>query len=260
MVVRDMVEVVDRIETERPGPVRVARRATGRWRFPPGPLVGAMAQPVLFAVLTVTTGLGLVGWLAGVAYAATLGSVLGRALRRRGRRSLAPADHVTLVRALLVGCVTALVADTVRTPAPIAPLVAISAVALALDAVDGRVARRTGTASPLGARFDMEIDAFLILVLSVFVATSLGAWVLAIGAMRYAFVAAGLPLRWLLAPLSPLRSRSVVAALQGIVLTVVAAGVLPRPVEMTVTALALAALVWSFTADILRLHRKRRAA
>ena len=39
--------------------------------------------------------------------------------------------------------------------------------ALALDGVDGQVARRTGTASELGARFDMEVDAFLILVLSV---------------------------------------------------------------------------------------------
>ena len=39
-----------------------------------------------------------------------------------------------------------------------------------LDAVDGQVARRTGTVSALGARFDMEVDAFLILVLSVYVA------------------------------------------------------------------------------------------
>ena len=36
-----------------------------------------------------------------------------------------------------------------------------------LDAVDGHVARRTGTATAFGARFDMEVDAFLIVVLSV---------------------------------------------------------------------------------------------
>ena len=34
-------------------------------------------------------------------------------------------------------------------------------------AVDGRVARCTGTVSRLGARFDMEVDAVLILVLAV---------------------------------------------------------------------------------------------
>ena len=76
-------------------------------------------------------------------------------------------------------------------------LVALTAVALVLDAVDGWVARRTETASALGARFDMEVDAFLILVLSVYVARSAGAWVLAIGAARYAFVAAGWLLPWL---------------------------------------------------------------
>ena len=251
----------------RPGAVRqypvplirpVPARPAARYRFSRVPLVAVIAQAVLLALLTATTGLGPVGWLAGMAYAAATGTILCLALHRRGRRSLAPADHVTLTRAMLVGCVTAIVADTVRSPAPTAPLVAISAVALALDAVDGQVARRTGTASPLGARFDMEIDAFLILVLSVFAATSLGAWVLAIGAMRYAFVAASLPLPWLLAPLSPRMSRKVVAALQGIVLTVVAADLLPRSTEVTATGLALAALVWSFGGDIVRLHRNRR--
>ena len=43
----------------------------------------------------------------------------------------------------------------------------------------------------------MEVDAFLILVLSVYVARSTGAWVLAIGAARYVFVAAGWLLPWL---------------------------------------------------------------
>jgi phosphatidylglycerophosphate synthase len=211
----------------------------------------------LLALLTATTGLGAVGWLAGVVYGVIASALLGRALHRRGRRSLAPADHVTLIRATLVGCVTALVADTVRAPAPTPLLVSLTAVALALDAVDGQVARRTGTASPLGARFDMEVDAFLLLVLSVFVAASLGAWVLAIGGMRYAFVAAGLRLRWLLAPLPPRRSRKVVAGLQGIVLTTVAADLLPRAVEATATGLALSALIWSFTTDIIRLHQNR---
>ncbi|MFD8079956.1 CDP-alcohol phosphatidyltransferase family protein [Streptomyces sp. NPDC059718] len=40
----------------------------------------------------------------------------------------------------------------------------LATLALLVDAVDGRVARRTGTTSPLGARFDMETDAFLIRV------------------------------------------------------------------------------------------------
>ena len=85
---------------------------------------------------------------------------------------------------------TALVADSFESPPPVTVLAALTTVALILDAVDGKVARRTGTSTPLGARFDMEVDAFLILVLSVYVAMSLGPWVLLIGVMRYAFVAA----------------------------------------------------------------------
>ena len=50
---------------------------------------------------------------------------------------------------------------------------------------------------------------------------------LAIGAARYVFLAAGWPLQWMRAPLPPRYWRKVVAATQGIVLTVAAAGVLP---------------------------------
>ena len=60
-----------------------------------------------------------------------------------------------------------------------------------LDLVDGRVARWTGTASAFGARLDGEADAFLMLVLSVEVARTHGAWVLAMGAARYVFAMAG---------------------------------------------------------------------
>ena len=63
-----------------------------------------------------------------------------------------PADWVTLTRALLIAGVAGLVADSFGRPVPITALVTLSTVALVLDAVDGQVARRTGTATPLGAR------------------------------------------------------------------------------------------------------------
>jgi phosphatidylglycerophosphate synthase len=243
----------------RPLTTDVPARPATRHRFPSAPAVGAVVQLILLTLLTATTGLGPAGWLAGVAYAVAVDTTLTFALYRRGSYSLGSADRVTLARATLTGCVTALVADTVRRPAPIALLVTITAVALVLDAVDGQVARRTGTASPLGARFDMEVDAFLILVLSIFVATSLGAWVLAIGAMRYVFVASSRPLPWLKAPLPPRMTRKTVAALQGIVLMVAAADVLPRSIGAVATGLALAALVWSFGRDVIWLYRHRDA-
>jgi phosphatidylglycerophosphate synthase len=139
----------------------------------------------------------------------------------------------------------------------VACLVALAAAALVLDAVDGRVARRTGTVSALGARFDMEVDAFLILVLSVHVARSAGVWVLAIGAMRYVFVAAAWAWPWLRGALPPSSARKTVAAAQGVVLVVACAGVAPHPVTIGLVALALAALVWSFGRDIGWLWRNR---
>ena len=77
---------------------------------------------------------------------------------------------MTLARATLAVGVAALAADSFTHDTPVALLVTLAAVALALDAVDGWVARRTGTATALGARFDGEVDAFLILALSVYVA------------------------------------------------------------------------------------------
>src|SRR5690606_14462142 len=100
--------------------------------------------------------------------------------------------------------------------------------ALALDAVDGWLARRTGTATAFGERFDGEVDAFLILVLSIAAASSLGWWVLAAGLARYVFAIAGWALPWLRAQLEPRYWRKVVTATVGVVLTVAVADVLPR--------------------------------
>ena len=224
-----------------------------------GPVVGFVAQFVLLAALAAGVGLGPGGWLAGAGFAVVMCLALTHALRRSGRRTLGAANQVTLVRATLVGGVAALVADSVRGHPPVAVLTILAAVALALDAVDGLVARRTGTTSALGARFDMEVDAFLILVLSVLVAESWGGWVLAIGGLRYAFVAAARIWPWLSAPLPPRFARKTVAALQGIVLVVAAAGVLPRPLAAVAVAAALGLLAWSFARDIAWLHRARPA-
>ncbi|MGP4020847.1 CDP-alcohol phosphatidyltransferase family protein [Saccharopolyspora sp. 5N708] len=219
---------------------------------------GAAAQLALLASLTAGVDLGPRGWLAGIAYTAGLWTALAVA-GRRSIRALGPANRVTLGRAMLVGCVTALVADGVSAGTRTAVLVALATCALILDAVDGHVARRTASASPLGARFDMEVDAFLILVLSVFVAMSLGAWVLAIGAMRYVFVAAAWFLPWLRAPLPPSFARKTVAALQGTILTIASAGIVARLGAIAVVLVALVLLTWSFGRDIAWLRRSGRA-
>jgi phosphatidylglycerophosphate synthase len=219
--------------------------------------VGAAVQLFLLAVLGTAIGMGPAGWLTGLAFALATWAVLARALHRTRPRSFGPANRVTLGRATLVGGVTALVADSFQSPPSVTLLVALTAVALILDAVDGKVARRTGTSTPLGARFDMEVDAFLILVLSVYVATSLGPWVLLIGGMRYAFVAAARVFPWLNAQLPPSTARKTVAATQGVALLVAGAGVLPHALTLATVVLALGSLLWSFGRDIGWLWRVR---
>ena len=223
-----------------------------------GPVVGLLVQTVLLAVLAATVGLGAVGWLAGLGYGTVLCALLSRGLSRSGARGLSPADRVTLGRAILAGGVTATAADSFDRPAPVALMVTLTAVALALDAVDGYTARRTGTTSELGARFDMEVDSFLVLVLCVHVAPSAGGWVLAIGGMRYAFVAASWVLPWMRGSLPPRYWRKVVAATQGVALTVAMAEVLAGPLTVVVLVLSLALLIESFGRDVRWLWTTRR--
>ncbi len=214
---------------------------------------------VLFAVLRVAAGLGTAGWLGGGTFLVLAGAVVARAAHEAGVTSLGPAGTVTALRAVLTGGVAALVAQDLARPGTVSavPIVVLAALALALDGVDGLVARRTRTASELGARFDSELDAALLAVLSVHVATGLGGWVLAIGLMRYVFVAAGWVLPWLRGPLPVRRSAKLVAALQGIALTVASAELLPPVVATGLVALALAALAWSFGVSAVWLTRHR---
>ena len=131
---------------------------------------GLIAQLLLLAVLAdrrARRG----GWIVG-SPARDHGDGAGARPRASGR--LGPASWVTLARATLAVGVAALAADSLANDPPVALLVTLAAVALCLDLVDGWVARRTGMETELGARLDGEVDAFLILALSVYVAPRYG--------------------------------------------------------------------------------------
>jgi phosphatidylglycerophosphate synthase len=210
------------------------------------------------AAIGAVDGLPAFGWAAALAYLATSNALLLIALRRRKTLRLGWANAVTATRSTLVALITALVAASFVAPISVPLLIGLVVPALALDAVDGWIARRTATATELGARFDMEVDAFLLLVLSVFVAPILGPWVLAIGLMRYAFVAAGRILPWLLLQLPPRYWRKVVTAVQGIALTLAASGRVPELAGVFV-GVALVLLVESFGRDVVWLALRSRA-
>src|SRR6266702_3668908 len=233
-------------------------RPAGKGALPPiwlATILGMFATAALLGVVSVTAGLGVAGWIVGLATGSASTALLVTARKRSDEPAIFPADWVTLTRALLIAGVAGLVADSFGRPVSITALVTLSTVALVLDAVDGQVARRTGTATRLGARLDGEVDAFLILLLSIAVSQDYGDWVLAIGAARYALLLAGWLIPWLAVPLPPRYWRKVVAAVQGIVLTVAASGLPDRLAGMIAVAAALLLLAGSFGRDVIWLYR-----
>ena len=210
------------------------------------------------AMIWAVDGLPPIGWIAALAYLTVSNALLLEALRRARAARLGWANAVTAMRSTLVGVITGLVATSFVAPIPVPLLIGLVVPALGLDAVDGWIARRTGTTTDLGSRFDMEVDAFLLLVLSAFVAPILGPWVLAIGLMRYVFVAAGWMLPWLRLQLPPRYWRKVVTAVQGIALTLAASGLAPD-VAGVVVGVALLLLVESFGRDVVWLALRSRA-
>jgi phosphatidylglycerophosphate synthase len=162
---------------------------------------------------------------------------------------------VTAFRALIVLLLAALIAEPAASRMIVWMAVWGATLAAVLDGVDGWLARRSGMSTPFGARFDMETDALLILVLSILAWRwgKSGWWVLLSGVMRYAFVAAGWLLPWINRPLAPSRRGKTVAVVQMVVLIVAIGPIIPTPLSITVTALGLMLLTWSFALDVRRL-------
>jgi phosphatidylglycerophosphate synthase len=170
---------------------------------------------------------------------------------------LGAANRITLVRA----AVACLMASRALDFAPLGAadrwmLAAAAGAALLLDGTDGWAARRQGLASAFGARFDMEIDAFAIAVLAVVVAEAAAApcWVLAIGAMRYLYLALGCAVPLLRCAPPPAafadRRRKAIAVVQSVALLAALAPATPMAWAAGVCAAALGLLAYSFAADM----------
>jgi phosphatidylglycerophosphate synthase len=168
------------------------------------------------------------------------------------------ANQVTAGRAAVVALLASLTGE-VLLPAAAGILALLIA---ALDAVDGWLARRSGMVSRFGARFDMEVDALLIMTLALLAwqHEKAGVWVLASGLLRYGFLAAALPLPWLSGPLPPSRRRKAICVVQVVSLAVAVLPWVGRPISEPLAAAALGALTWSFLVDILWLWRHSDSA
>ncbi len=163
------------------------------------------------------------------------------------------ANRVTLGRTTLIVPVAAFAFLPAPSDATAAWwIISVSTVAMVLDGIDGRVSRRSRCATPFGARFDMELDAFLMLVLSLLVWRSgqTGAWVMLIGLLRYLFIAAGWLWPSLGGALPASQRRRIVCVVQGVALLICLGPIIPAMMATIVAAAALALLVYSFGVDI----------
>ena len=162
---------------------------------------------------------------------------------------LGPANLVTLSRLGLAALLGGFVGEA---QAHIAwPAVGIASLALALDGVDGWLARRGGWESAFGARFDMETDALLLLLMTCLIwqLGKAGPWVLLSGALRYLFLAAAAASPTFRRPLPPSQRRKTICVLQILSLLVALLPMVPAPWSGGSAAAGLILLCYSFGAD-----------
>lgn len=170
------------------------------------------------------------------------------------------ANRVTLARLALIALLAGGIGEPLPDPVGMAwGTVVVATVAALLDALDGPLARAQSLASEFGARFDMESDALLVLVLCLLVwqFDKAGAWVIAAGLARYAFVLAGKAWPWLALGLPPSTRRKAVCVVQITCLIVCLGPIITRPWSQGIAAASLALLFYSFAADLLWLARRR---
>jgi phosphatidylglycerophosphate synthase len=228
-------------------------------------LAAGMAGVVLAgAGLAATTALGPAAAAAAAVTYAVVGAIVAATIARTHRAAVFGAPNaVTLARVAATALVSGYTVDVLSGLVPSAGLAtafaALAGLAILADGIDGWLARTRGPATAFGARFDMEVDALLLLALSVlaFGLGKAGAWVILIGAMRYVFVAAGVVFAWLDAPLPPSFRRKAVCVLQGGALTALALPAVAGPPALALAAVAVAALAWSFAVDVAWLAARR---
>ncbi|MFC3282267.1 CDP-alcohol phosphatidyltransferase family protein [Litchfieldella rifensis] len=173
-------------------------------------------------------------------------------LRTFPDRWLGWANRITLLRVALVAVMTGTLWFPEFLEQHATAMVVLALTILLLDGVDGWVARRTHSASAFGARFDMEIDAVFIVVLcaALLVLDKVGPWVLVIGAMRYAFIAAGWRWAWLRVELPDSRRRKVVCVWQIVTLLTCLLPDVDHSLTSLLAGLVLLLLLASFAIDV----------
>ena len=168
--------------------------------------------------------------------------------------SLGIATAATLTRGLII----AAVAGFIVLPTPMGHTAWFPAglyvVAVALDRLDGRLARRYGETTVLGAKLDGEFDGLSLLVAGLLgtVYGTLPPWYLAVGLARPAFVVGG----WLhrrrggsVGSIPPSAVRRPLAGVQMLVCSVALVPIVPSTVSIALATVAMIPFVGVFVRD-----------
>ena len=217
-----------------------------------GALAALTAAAAAEDILTVRH---VIATLLGYAVLAVL--VLRGIAAHRPQQQFGAANALTLARGAAVLALAALAVEPLDDRlAWLACLLGLACIAL--DGVDGCLARLRATASAFGARFDMEVDAFFVLALSVLLVTGgkVGAWILLAGAARYVFVVAGW--RWpaLAGPLPYSERRRVACVVQCVTLAVALSPAATAFQAAAIAGAGLAVILYSFAVDTVWLLRR----
>jgi phosphatidylglycerophosphate synthase len=157
--------------------------------------------------------------------------------RYTGQGHFGAANGITFARLVITLCLGAV---------PSALLAPTLLLALCLDGADGFVARRTASAAEFGAHFDMEADAFFVLVASseLWRRGLFGPWALAAGPLRALYVLSlwAVPGSGREAPRSNFGRRAFLALAVGLI----APWALPRAWGGALLALGIGAVLVSF--------------
>ena len=253
-----MLDTVDR--AAEPSSERISRSGRAPAAFSVFWAVALFGGAALALATLIQRALGLEVaflWNTLLLAGAGAGLVVVLAVRHRVAQSFGLANAATLARGAIVVLLFALSA-TAGTRALEWLVVVIALLGLALDGIDGRVARRRGEVSDFGARFDLETDALLIVALTVLAWQfgKAGVWIIAAGALRYAFVAAGYLVASLRRPLPYSRRRQTACVVQIVSLIVCLLPPLTSPLSALVGLAGLAVLAGSFAVDIAWLARR----
>lgn len=223
------------------------RRATGCWLLA-GALALGLASLAAAPVLPETALAA--GWLIYLLATAWV----ARNLHRHSHARFGAGNAVSLLR-LVVLCLLVMLLAASRHGGWLVLTMAI--LFLLLDGVDGYAARRDGTCSPFGARFDIELDALFVLLACGWLwwAGKAQAWVLLGGMPHYLFLFGRYWWPGCRRSLAPSRRRGTIGMVQAGVLTGCLAPITGPPLTTLALGLALLLVAISFWLDLWPLPR-----